>query len=169
MNQVQQTASSRSRGFSIERLFAAPLDQVYLLWTDPTLVAQWWGIRGSTIPVCALDVRIGGAWRIDMLTASGKLYRNHGQYLDVRPQELLIYSDVRDPELAEWGGNPPADALHTVAFASIADGTRVTFEVSVAAAPDRDRLLALGIREGWLESFDRLDQTIHSVTERFGQ
>lgn len=148
--------STSDRGFTILRTFNAPAPSVYRLWTDPVLVARWWGIRDCTIPTCELDVRVGGQWRIDMLTASGRLYRNQGVYLQVLENRYLEYTDVPDPELSEWAGSPPGPGVHAVSFEAEDDVTHVTFEVTVASPIDRERLLALGMRRGWMQSFDRL-------------
>ena len=160
MSARQAVASPAGRSFTIERTFAAPVERVFRLWTDPLCVAQWWGIKDCTIPYCALDVRIGGRWRIDMRTASGALYRNEGQDVDVVANCLLSYTDEPDPELREWAGKPPGESLHTVTFETDGARTRVCFEVMLASAADRERLLALGVREGWMQSFDRLEREI---------
>jgi uncharacterized protein YndB with AHSA1/START domain len=160
MSARQTVASQAERSFTIERTFAAPVERVFRLWTDPLCVAQWWGIKDCTIPYCALDVRVGGRWRIDMRTASGALYRNQGQYVDVVANCRLSYTDEPDPELREWAGRPPGQSLHTVTFESDGARTRICFEVMLASAADRERLLALGVREGWMQSFDRLERAV---------
>ncbi len=153
-------APAAERGFAIERTFDAPAERVFRLWTDARLVAQWWGIRDCTIPHCVLDVRVGGRWCIDMLTASGTLYRNQGSYLEVVENLRLSYSDEPDPELREWAGKPPGQGRHDVTFTSDGTRTHVHFEVTLASAADRERLLALGVRGGWMQSLDRLEQLI---------
>ncbi|QPC92051.1 SRPBCC domain-containing protein [Mesorhizobium sp. INR15] len=151
------------RGFAIERVFAASVDRVFRLWTDPLLVAQWWGIKDCTIPHCVLDVRAGGRWRIDMRTASGALYRNQGSYVDVIANQLLSYTDEPDPELLEWAGKPPGQGLHTITFTAEGDRTHVRFEATLASIADRERLLALGMQRGWTQTFDRLEHLIDSA------
>ncbi len=54
------------REIIITRMFDAPRALVFKAWTDPRHVARWWGPKGVTNPVCELDVRPGGAIRIDM-------------------------------------------------------------------------------------------------------
>ncbi|BCH08717.1 activator of HSP90 ATPase [Mesorhizobium sp. 131-3-5] len=152
--------ATTDRSFAIERIFNAPVERVFRLWTDPLLVAQWWGIRDCTIPLCVLDVRVGGCWRIDMLTASGALYRNQGSYLEVVENARLSYHDEPDPEIREWAGKPPGRSRHTVSFTPDGARTHVHFEVTLATAADRERLLALGMRGGWMQSFDRLELLI---------
>ncbi len=160
MSASQPAAPKAERSFTIERTFAAPIERVFRLWTDPRSVAQWWGIKDCTIPYCALDVRVGGRWRIDMLTASGALYRNEGRYVDVVANSRLSYTDEPAPELREWAGNPPGESLHTITFEADGARTHVCFEVMFASAADRERLLALGVRGGWMQSFDRLEREI---------
>lgn len=161
-------SATADRGFAVERIFNAPVERVFRLWTDPLLVAQWWGIRDCTIPHCTLDVRVGGRWRIDMLTASGALYRNQGSYLEVVENVRLSYFDEPDPEIREWAGKPPGESRHTVIFTASGARTHVHFEVTLASVADRERLLALGMRGGWTQSFDRLEQLIERGTNHAG-
>ena len=51
---------------TITRVFDAPRDLVFEAWTDAKHLAKWWGPHHFTNPVCELDVRVGGAIRIDM-------------------------------------------------------------------------------------------------------
>lgn len=140
----------------LTRLFDGPPDLVFRIWTHPPLVALWWGVEGATNPVCELDVRPGGRWRIDMLTASGRVYRNEGVYLDVVENERLVYSDIPDPELPEWQGETPGARRHTVTFASCGDRTEVTLEVAMESDADHARMTAFGMPDGLAQGLDRL-------------
>ena len=164
MTAAGERGIAKDRSFAIRRTFSAPAPEVFELWTDPALVRQWWGIKNCTIPTCTLDVRVGGEWRIDMRTASGKLYKNHGVYRSVIADSYLEYTDIPDPTLAEWGGLAPGESVHAVTFDGDGNFTHVTFEVTLATAMDRERLLALGVREGWMQSFDRLVAVIEATT-----
>ncbi|MET2825426.1 SRPBCC family protein [Mesorhizobium shangrilense] len=163
MSAHEPMEAAADRSFAIERTFNAPVERVFRLWTDPLLVAQWWGIKDCTIPHCALDVSVGGRWRIDMRTLSGALYRNQGSYLEVVENERLSYSDEPDPEIREWAGKPPGQSRHTVTFTPDGKRTHVHFEVTLASSADRERLLALGMRGGWMQSFYRLEELIEGT------
>ena len=65
------TTESAERVLVIERIFDAPPNLVFKAWTDPKQVAQWWGPKGFTNPVCEMDVRPGGALRIVMRAPDG--------------------------------------------------------------------------------------------------
>jgi len=43
-----------------ERILDAPKERVWKVWTDPKLVAKWWGPNDVTIPECEIDLRVGG-------------------------------------------------------------------------------------------------------------
>ncbi len=62
------------RDFVISREFAAPRELVWQAWNDPKHMAQWWGPHQFTNPVCELDVRVGGAYRIVMRGPDGVEY-----------------------------------------------------------------------------------------------
>lgn len=54
------------REVTITRVFDAPRATVFRAWTDADRLAQWWGPKGFTNPVCEIDARVGGAIRIHM-------------------------------------------------------------------------------------------------------
>jgi len=155
-----------SPGFTLSRSFGAPLALAWQLWTEPAYVSLWWGLKGCTIPVCELDVRPGGRWRIDMRTPGGTIYHNQGQYLVVEPQRRLVYSDVADPETAEWEGKVPAERENEVRFEPEGERTRVTLSISFATSEDRERFLGFGIHRGIEQSLDKLDALIASLAAK---
>ena len=56
---------SLGRELIFTRILDAPRELVFKLWTEPHHLAQWWGPKGFTNPVCELDARVGGAIRVD--------------------------------------------------------------------------------------------------------
>ncbi|MGB9123853.1 MAG: SRPBCC domain-containing protein, partial [Candidatus Angelobacter sp.] len=76
-------AQNMEQSLVITRIFDAPPDVVFKAWTDPKQMAQWWGPKNFTNPVCELDVRPGGAWRIVMRAPDGMEYISAGVYSEV--------------------------------------------------------------------------------------
>lgn len=83
------------------RIFDAPRDLVFQVWTQPEHVAQWWGPTGFTITTKEMDVRPGGIWRFTMHGPDGTDYPNIITFKEVKAPELLSYKHadeaVEDP------------------------------------------------------------------------
>jgi uncharacterized protein YndB with AHSA1/START domain len=152
--------------YIIERTFDAPPEVVFRVWTDPRCVALWWGCSGCTNPICELDVRPGGAWRIDVRTTEGVTYPNRGVYIEVVPNERIVYSDIPIPESPAWDGLPPGICINTVTFEPDGIGTRVTLHARLSSQEDLDRMLRQGVRQGIGQSFDRVAAVLLQIQSR---
>ncbi|MGY4396789.1 uncharacterized protein YndB with AHSA1/START domain [Sphingomonas sp. UYAg733] len=149
---------------SLTRIFNAPRDLVYRLWTDPGYVSLWWGIAGATNPVCEMDVRPGGKWRIHMRTASGTIYPNEFVFLDVIENERLVYSDTQNADSPALSPSRPLGVMvHTVTFEDDGARTRVVLQTCFASPEDRERLVAAGFRNGIGESLDRFQLLLEDI------
>lgn len=163
MTLANDRANEDRAEFRLTRVFSAPRDLVFRIWTDPKYVAIWWGIEGSTNPVVELDVRPGGRWRIHMHTANGAVYQNGGTYLEVVENERLVSTDVSDRASPAWKGPPPGDRLNTVIFEDAGDGTRVTLRVQFKSVADRDQFLRAGVKEGISQTLDRFERVLETL------
>ena len=108
------------------RVFDAPRQRVYKAWTDPKQLALWFPPEGFTAPRCELDVRVGGAMRIDMKGPegepfNGQIYPGKGVYREVIPNERLVFTMV--PEI---DGKKMPSVLMTVEFEDQAGKTKLT-------------------------------------------
>ena len=143
------------RELVITRIFDAPRELVFKAWTDPKHVAQWWGPKEFTNPVCELDVRPGGAILIHMRGPDDVVYPMKGVYREIVPPERLVFTDsaFEDEE-----GNPQLEDLTTVTFVEHEGKTKLTLHaVVVKAAPAVEGALE-GMEEGWNQSLDRLTE-----------
>ena len=87
------TARTSEPEFVISRKFNAPRRLVYDAWTNPALLARWWGPRICKTPVCDMDVRPGGLYRITMRMPDGVDYPMVGEFLTVKPPEKARHDD----------------------------------------------------------------------------
>lgn len=147
--------------FTLERIFDAPRELVYKIWTEPQFVQQWWGVDGSTIVVCELDVRPGGTFRIDMQASDGNVYVNRGVYVEIVPNERIVSKDIRDGQVLP--GNLPA-GTHTVTFSDVNGRTRVNLTSSFDTIEQRDMMAGFGMIDGIKQSLERFARLI-SVTQ----
>ena len=83
-------AGSTDHEVVITRRLDAPRALVWKAWTEPKHMAEWWGPKSFTNPVCDMDVRPGGAWRIVMRGPDGAEYPLKGVYREVVEPRLLV-------------------------------------------------------------------------------
>jgi uncharacterized protein YndB with AHSA1/START domain len=79
---MSKPAENGKATVTILRVFDAPPALVWKAWTDPKMMAEWFGPRGFTNPVCELDVRVGGSLRIVMRGPDGQDYPGWTQSID---------------------------------------------------------------------------------------
>jgi uncharacterized protein YndB with AHSA1/START domain len=132
---------------SLDRRFAAPVAQVFRLWSDPVLRQKWWGPAGFTCTELHSDFRPGGAWGATIIARDLGPYGMAGVYREIAAGERIVFS-FRWTTDAE-----PEETEVTVTFRPTADGgTLQRFRQGPFSAPaSRD-----SHSEGWSECLDRL-------------
>lgn len=140
------------REFRVERIFDAPRDLVFAIYTDPTLIPEWWGRRGSTTVVDTMDVRPGGGFRF-VITDSGTETAFRGTYREVTPPERIV-------QTFEWEGMPGHVSVETATFEDLGDQTKVTTVSIFHTGEERDGWLNSGMEAGMNELFERLDELL---------
>jgi uncharacterized protein YndB with AHSA1/START domain len=145
------TATDTSaREITATRLFDAPPETVFRMWTEPEHVKQWYGPRGFTLTIQEMDVRPGGVWRFVMHGPDGKDYDNEIVYGDIDAPRLLTYSHVVEPHFDS-----------TVRFEDDGGKTRVTVTMLFATAEQRQMVVdAFGAIEGLNQTLDRLGEAV---------
>jgi uncharacterized protein YndB with AHSA1/START domain len=156
------------------RSFTAPRRLMFRSWTDPKLLEQWWGPHGFTIPICEVDLRQGGVYRIVMRSVDGIDYPLKGAYLEIKQPERLVITIIDDGHPIEWqkllneyrqtGMDEPAlKMVLTVTFAEQGDETLLTILIRFASITDRDATLKMGAAEGWSQSLERLETLLQRI------
>ena len=142
----------------MERVFDAPRDLVWAVMTDPAQVTHWWGPRGHTATVEAMDVRPRGTWRWIAHTPDGRDAPFKGEYLEVEPPARLVYTEIFD--IAPFNEGPNAAAINTVTYEDLGGTTRVIARSRYATVETLEGALATGMIRGALEAYDRLAELI---------
>lgn len=94
----------------LERRFAAPRQRVFRAWTDAAELTGWFAPSDQhTTKVIALDVRVGGRYRIEMHPPSGNVHIVVGTFREVRPPEKLVFTWA-------WEGKDMGETLVTLEF-----------------------------------------------------
>ncbi len=135
------------------RVFGAPRRTVFEAWIDPRHVARWWGPHGFTNPVCELDVRPGGAIRIDMRGPDGTVYPMTGEYREIVEPERLVFTSAA----LDGDGKPLFEVLNTVTFTERGGTTTQTSHARVVRSTAGAAPYLAGMEAGWTQTLDRLE------------
>ena len=119
----------------VERVFDAPREHVFAVWTDPQLIPEWWG-DGTVVE--EMDVRAGGRWRFR--TAYGPV---EGEYREVVAPERLVQTFQNH--------------LQTLEFDEVDGKTRLTQTMRFATTEERDTTMQYGVEAGAEAGFERVD------------
>jgi len=141
------------RELVMTRVFDARRKMVFAAWTDPKQVSQWWGPTGFTNPVCEMDVRPGGAIRIDMRAPDGTIYPMTGVFVEIVPPERIVFTSIAlDKE-----GKALFENLNTVKFAEQGGKTVITLHAKVLKSSAGAVQHLDGMEMGWKLTLDRLE------------
>ena len=156
-----QVALPSDREVQVARSFKAPRALVYRAFTEPKLVQQWLlGPPGWTMPVCEMDVRVGGEyrwrWRSNEDAAE---FGFSGVFREVEPGKRLVHSESYDPGTTGQGMGD-GEALVTVTFAEDGGVTTVISLIDFGSKESRDAAVATGMTDGMEQSYQLLDRVL---------
>ena len=140
----------------ITRIFDAPRALVFKAWTDPKHLKRWWGPKMFTNPVCEVDARVGGAWRIVMRGPDGVDYPCGGVYRKIVEPERLVFTNIA----TDNDGNPILDGLTTVTFEEQGGKTKLTLTTRAVALVDYAAAYLQGMEAGWTQSLESLAEEL---------
>ena len=141
-----------SDAITFTRLVKAPRELVFKAWTDPKMLAKWWGPNGFSNPVCEFEPAPGGRIYICMKAPDGTEYPMDGEVLAVTPPERLEFISAALDE-----NNNRLFRTHNILTLTEESGeTRLTLEVKVNNVTPGAEMYLKGMNEGWSQSLERL-------------
>ena len=143
----------------VTRVFDAPRRLVYECHTEPELVKRWLlGPPGWTMPVCEIDLRVGGqyryAWRSD---ADGSQFGFIGEFREIQAPERLVHTERFVPG-SDWAGAMMGDAIVTMTLAEEDGRTTLVMHMRYPTREIRDQAVGTGMTDGMAQSYDRLEE-----------
>ena len=141
------------REIHIVREFDAPRERVFGVYTDPELVSEWWGPRGTTTTVDLMEPQTGGRWRFVARDSDGSETAFRGEYREVTAPERIV-------QTFEWEGMPGHVSVETAEFEDLGDRTRVVTTSIFHTTEERDGMLGSGMEGGMNETYQRLDEVL---------
>ncbi len=153
---------SDSRSIIGVREFDAPRELVFLAWTDPGHLAQWWGPNGFTTTTHSFDFRPGGIWRFVMHGPDGRDYQNRVTFDEIVPPARIVYRHGGGADVE------PAQFRQTVIFEDIGGRTRIIWRSDFPSAAERDRVIKeYGAAEGLTQTMARLGKYVAASGPQF--
>ena len=136
------------------RVFDAPRRLVFDAMTKPEHVTQWWGRLGEgySVPVCEIDLRVGGAWRFVSRHPKGEA-AFHGEYQEIAPPSRLVFTEIFE----EF---PDSVSVVTTEFTEENGKTHMTATIRYPSLEVRNMVLGTGMSRGAGISYDRLQDLV---------
>lgn len=152
---MAQASLSEHPALKLSRRFSAPPDAVFAALTETEALKRWFGPEGIETPVVEVDLRPGGAYRIEFHNPDGVVAVVSGEYREITPPKRLVYTWTW--EKSEPDGED-AESLVTIELRDTGDGTEMTLLHEGIADPEqRERHT-----QGWNSTFNCLDQHLQS-------
>jgi len=160
LDKAQVTLPS-DREVKVTRSFKAPRALVYRAYTEPELVRRWLlGPPGWSMPVCEMDVRVGGRyrwrWRNDQ---DGSEFGFTGVFREVQPPSRLVHTEAYDPGTLS-DDFPRNDAMVAVTFSEEDGVTTLTSLIDFGSREARDAAVSTGMTDGMEQGYRLLDQIL---------
>lgn len=139
------------RSIIATRVFDAPRELVFAMWSEAKHLAQWWGPNGFSTTTHSMDFRPGGIWRFVMHGPDGRDYDNRITYDEIVKPERLVY---------HHGGGEDVEPVQfkvTVLFEDLGGKTKLTTRMVFPSADERDRIIKeYGADKGLMQTLARL-------------
>ena len=138
------------REIGTERVFHAPRDLVWEVWTEPVHLANWWGPNGFTITTRKFELSPGGEWLFTMHGPDGTDYRND-----------VTFTTIVEPERIEYDHGPSPIFHTTVTMQAEGEKTRLSMVALFQTAEERNRVIEkFGAVEGMKQTLGRLAEYV---------
>lgn len=143
------------REIAMTRVFDAPASLVWRAFTSPELVSRWLlGPDGWTMPICEIDLQVGGKWRYGWAPAEPgehEPFEMHGEYQEIEPYSRIVHTEIYQDG---------APAIVTTTFTEEDGRTTMTTTMLLDSKETRDIVIGTGMSDGAGRSYDRLAELL---------
>ena len=139
---------------TLTRVFNAPARLVFEAMSKPEHVKEWWGRLGDgySVPVCEIDLRVGGKWRFVNRHPGGEV-AFYGEYKEIVPYTKVVFTETMEPY-------PEPGSVVTSLLTEEGGKTRLTATVRYPSKEVRDIVMGTGMARGAGISYDRLEDLL---------
>ena len=142
------------------RWFDAPRHLVFEAMSKPEHVRKWWGNLGEgySVPVCEIDLRVGGRWRFVNRHPKGEA-AFHGEYREINPPDRIVFTEI-------FEDFPDNVSVVTSELTEQNGRTLMTVTVDYGSKEVRDIVMSTGMAHGAGISYDRLEDLLATLQRR---
>lgn len=149
-----------NRELILTRLIDATPDKVYRAWTEPGLLKQWNAPRPWSVASAQLDVRVGGSSVVVMRGPDGNEFASKGVYLEVVPNERLVFTDAY---VEAWVPSEKPFMTVVLTFENENGKTRYTARVRHWTVAVREAHERMGFHSGWGQCANQLEELVSTL------
>jgi len=107
----------------IKRRFPVSRDALFHAWTDPAALQAWFGPEGVTTRLAEIDLRVGGKYRVEMVTPSGEVIVHNGVYKEIQQPEKLVFTWLLQDQACEGSDGEHVETEVTIRLIIVDEGT----------------------------------------------
>ena len=157
----QSTTSAEGRDLILTRDFDATPDKLFRAWTEPALITQWFTPAPWSTASAEVDLRPGGSSVVTMRGPDGTEFPNRGIYLEVVPNQRLVFTDAYT---SAWEPSEKPFMTGILTFEELGNGrTRYTARVRHWTIADREAHEKMGFHQGWPIATEQLAALVASL------
>lgn len=131
---------------TITRVFNAPQQLLFDMFTKPEHLMHWWGPRGCTAPHSAVDLRVGGTMTLGMRGPQNQDWTVEATITELNAPERLVFTCGLNHEPGQF-------IETTLTFREVSGGTDLTIHQEMFDSPS-----ARGAHQDWSQSLDKLNE-----------
>lgn len=159
-NSTAQVSLPSDTEVRVVRDFRAPRQLVWDAHIKTELFQRWiGGYPGWTMPVCEMDVRVGGKYQWRWRDEEGKEFGFYGEFREVVAPEKFVSAEFFDP--GSFGGEMSTNpTINRTTFSEENGVTTVVVLIQYDSKEARDAAIATGMTDGMEVSYARLDALV---------
>lgn len=158
--------------FIISRVFKAPVDLIFEVWTDPAHMQKWFSPKGTTSHYAHADIRPGGSVHYYMQMPDGSKMWAKAEYKEIVRPTKIVYNQWFSDEQGGMSVHPlsptwPKMVRTTVTLEPQGNQTKLTLEwIPLDAAKEEIETFekaTAGMNQGWSGTFEQLARHLEEI------
>lgn len=148
-----------TRTMTLVAEFPVPVERLWGAFADPRQLERFWGPPGFPATFTSFDLRPGGRADYRMTSPQGERFLSLWRISEVDEPDRIVFEDLFSTEDGAVDEAMPASET-VLSFEPVGEGSRVTVRTSFSSDEDLDRMLEMGMLEGYTQAFGQLDTVL---------